>query len=158
HGARDDWAPRLVALELYGLGQPEVAGYEPADGRVDQLRVAVSHLRQSSLALEDRGYALAACGADRDQAASASALVEGLGERGDDAPAGRRERVARGERAAVHVQLLAVDRAQRLLQPQALLAEDRVLPGLQRAEHLRREGFMDLVEVEVLKAQAVAPK
>ena len=75
---------------------------------------------------------------------------------GDDPPAGRGERVAGGERAAVDVELGAVDRAERLVAAELLLAERRVLPGLQRAEHLRGEGLVDLVVVEVAEAEAGA--
>ena len=50
----------------------------------------------------------------------------------------------------------AVDRAQRGVEAEALLAEHRVLPRLQRGEHLRGERLVDLVEVEVLQRQAVA--
>jgi hypothetical protein len=53
--------------------------------------------------------------------------------------------MARRERAAGHVELRAVDRAQRVL-----------LPRLQRAQHLCGEGLVDLVEVEVLERQAGA--
>ena len=47
--------------------------------------------------------------------------------------------------------LAAVDRAQRRLEAEPLAAEHRVLPGLQRAQHLRGERLVDLVEVEVLE-------
>ena len=50
----------------------------------------------------------------------------------------------------------AVDRAERGVEAELLLAEVRVLPGLQRGEHRGGEGLVDLVEVEVLQAQAVA--
>ncbi len=40
--------------------------------------------------------------------------------------------------------------------PEALLAEDRVLPRLERAEHLGGERLVDLVEIEVLEGQAVS--
>ena len=58
--------------------------------------------------------------------------MQQLGQAGDDPPAGGGERVAGGERAAVDVELGAVDRAERLVAAEALLAERRVLPGLQR--------------------------
>ena len=63
---------------------------------------------------------------------------EQLGQRGDDAPAGRGERVPGGQRRAVDVELGAVDGAQRRVQAQALLAEVLVLPRGQRREHRRR--------------------
>ena len=46
--------------------------------------------------------------------------------------------------------------AERLLASEPLAAEGLVLPGLQRAEHLGREGLVDLVEVEVLQREAGA--
>ena len=52
--------------------------------------------------------------------------------------------------------LAAVDRAQRRVEAEALLAEHRVLPRLERREHLRGERLVDLVEVEVLQRQALA--
>ncbi len=52
--------------------------------------------------------------------------------------------------------LSRVDRAERRVQPKALLAECGVLPGRERAEHLGGEGLVDLVEVEVLQGQLVA--
>ena len=64
--------------------------------------------------------------------------------------------VGGGERAAVDVQAGAVDRAERGLPPQLVLAERRVLPGGEGAEHLGREGLVDLVVVEVLEGEAGA--
>ena len=52
--------------------------------------------------------------------------------------------------------LVAVDRAQRRVEAEALLAEDRVLPRRERGQHLRGERLVDLVEVEVLERQAAA--
>jgi hypothetical protein len=56
--------------------------------------------------------------------------VQLLGEAGDDPAAGRGEGVGGGERAAVDVEPGAVDRAQRRLPSQLLLAEAGVLPGI----------------------------
>ena len=55
-------------------------------------------------------------------------------------------------RAALDVELRAVDGAQRRGETEPVAAELRRLPGFQRAQHLRREGLVDLVEVEVLQA------
>ncbi len=55
------------------------------------------------------------------------------------------------ERAAMDVEPFAVDRAERLVEPEPLAAEDRVLPGLERAQDLGGERLMDLVEVELLQ-------
>jgi hypothetical protein len=62
--------------------------------------------------------------------------------------------MAGGERAAVDVEPLAVDRAERVLESEPVAAEGGVLPGAQRAEHLRREGLVDLVEVEVSQGES----
>src|SRR3954452_6863242 len=95
----------------------------------------------SSFACSFRGFehrddALAGGGADADRAATRAAFVQCLGEAGDDASPGRRKGVSGGERAAVDVELLAVDRAECLLATEAVAAERRVFPGAQRAEHL----------------------
>src|SRR6185437_16184336 len=105
----------------------------------------------------DCGHAEAARGADRDQsAASGTLLFEHLGQARDDAPAGGAERMARGERAAVRVQLVAVDAPEWCVEAELLLAVDRVLPGLERAQDLGRERLVNLVEVEVLQGEVVA--
>ena len=106
--------------------------------------------------LEDRDDALAGGGADADHAAAGAALVQRLGQARDDPPAGRGEGVPGRERAAVDVQPLAVDRAERRLAPEALAAEDRVFPGAQRAQDLGGERLVDLVEVEVAAASMPA--
>ena len=79
-------------------------------------------------------------------------LVQHLRQLGHDPAAGRGERVPGRQRRAVDVELRAVDRAQRGVEPELALAERRVLPRLQRREHGRGERLVDLVEVEVLQA------
>src|ERR1700712_3078504 len=91
----------------------------------------------AGLLLEDGGQAVAAGGADRDQRPAGALLVEELGGGRDDPGAGRRKRVTRRQRGAVDVQLRAVHRAQRSVEAELLLRERRVLPGLERGEHLR---------------------
>src|SRR5439155_8087703 len=105
---------------------------------------------------EDGGYALAAGGADGDQAAAGAAFVEEFGEGGDEAAAGGGEGVAGGEGGAVDVELGAVDRAERGVQAQAFLGVGRVFPGFEGGQDLGGERFVDLVEVEVLEGQAGA--
>src|SRR5687768_16974093 len=83
--------------------------------------------------LEDGDDALAARRADRDEPALAGAgLVQLLGQGGDDPPTGRGERVPGRQRRAVDVELRAVDRAQRRVEAQLLLAVRRLLPRLER--------------------------
>ncbi|MNJ55667.1 hypothetical protein D3C77_511740 [compost metagenome] len=60
------------------------------------------------------------------------------------------------QRTALDVEFAAVDRAQRLSQPQAMLTVVEVFPGLEGAQYLGGEGFMDFVVVKVLQAQAIA--
>ena len=45
-----------------------------------------------------------------------------------------------------------------LLEAEPLATEFGRLPGLQRAEHLRRKRLVDFVEVEVLQRQAARPR
>ena len=79
-------------------------------------------------------------------------LGQQLGEVAEDARAGRRERMARTARLEpLHVELGTVDRAERRIAAEEHLAVVRVLPGLQRRQHLRGERLVDLVEVEVLQ-------
>ena len=56
--------------------------------------------------------------------------------------------------AALDVQFGAVDAAQRRWQAQRMAAVVGRLPRLERAQHLRREGLVDLVVIEVLQRDA----
>src|SRR5690606_4124727 len=107
-------------------------------------------------AFEDGGDAHAAGCADADEGAAAALFLQQLGSGGNDAGASGGEGVAEGQGAAHHVEPGAIDAAQRRLQAQLVPAELRILPGLERAQHLRREGLVDLVEIEVLQRQVVA--
>src|SRR5215207_4480895 len=82
----------------------------------------------ASSGLEDRDDALPTGGTDRYQAAARTFLVQQLGEVGDDASAGRGERVRCCQGGALDVELAAVDRTERHVEAQSLFAEDRVLP------------------------------
>src|SRR6185369_11634094 len=112
--------------------------------------------RSMGSALEDRGDAEPAGGADRDEAASAAILVDDLRQRRQDASAGRGERMAQRDRAALDVHLAAIDLAELAGEADAILAELVVVPGFQRAQHLARERFVDLVEIEILQLDARA--
>src|SRR2546422_5354243 len=121
------------------------------------LRAALSNGKWGlSLFFEDRRDSHPSCSANRDQPPARAAVGELLREPGDDARAGGAKRMADGDAAALRVHLAAVDRAQRLraLEPGAAVLLR--LPGLQRAEHLRGEGLVDLVDVEVLQPDAGA--
>src|SRR5690349_21326681 len=106
--------------------------------------------------LEHGDDPLAAGRADAHDAAPGAALVQRLGETADDAPAGRGERVAGGEPTAVDVEPVDVDLAERLVAAEALAAEHRIGPRLQRAEDLRGERLVDLIELEVGQREAGA--
>src|SRR6266568_2780577 len=121
------------------------------------LRAALSNGKWGlSLFFEDRRDPHPARGADRDQPPARAAVGELLREPGDDARAGGAERMADGDAAALRVHLRAIDRAQRLRAFEASAAVLLRFPGLQRAEHLRGEGLVDLVEVEILQPDAGA--
>src|SRR3954452_1511265 len=89
----------------------------------------------TSRGLEDRDDTLAGGGADADHAAAFAVFVQLLGEAGDDPAAGRGERVGGRQRAAVDVELGAVDWSERFFPPELLGADLLVFPGLQGAEN-----------------------
>ena len=62
--------------------------------------------------------------------------------------------MADGNTAALHVELRAVDGSERCRQPEAVAAEIGGFPGLQRAQHLGGESFVDFVEVEILQRES----
>src|SRR5581483_5618912 len=111
---------------------------------------------QSPLLLDDGGDPEATGCADGDQAAPAPILIQDFRRTGDDASTGRRERMAAREAAALDVESAPIDRAERRVEPQLVLAVLAIFPGLQRAQHLRGEGFVDLVEIEILQLHARA--
>src|SRR6185437_13211064 len=83
--------------------------------------------------LEDGGDAHAASGADRDQPAPRLAFIQYFRERGHDARAGRGERVADGETAALHIESGSIDAAEGARQSELVAAEHRIGPGFQGA-------------------------
>src|ERR1700683_3693029 len=91
----------------------------------------------SGSALYDRRDAHAARRAHRDQAAPRVRVeCEDLGKRREDARAGGRERMTKGDAAALHVQPGAIDAAKSRRQSQHVTAVIRRLPRLERAQHL----------------------
>src|SRR6185437_1971835 len=99
--------------------------------------------------LEDGGDAHAAGGADRDQSAPRLVFIQDFRERGHDARAGRGERMADGETAALHIEPGSIDAAEGARQSELVAAEHRIGPGFQSAQNLSRERLMYLVEIEV---------
>jgi len=64
--------------------------------------------------------------------------------------------VADGDGAAIDVQLRAVERAEGAIEAEVLLAVFHALPRGEAAEHLRREGLVDLGRVDVVPREPVA--
>src|ERR1041385_5092115 len=92
-------------------------------------------------ALEDRGDAHPAGGAAGRAPAAGPALGKLLGERRDDARAGGGERVSHRDARAFRVELRALDASQRSVAAEPLLAVFPRFPRLERAQHLRAQGF-----------------
>src|SRR6202166_5300985 len=111
-------------------------------------RIARSLIRST---LEDGRDTHAARCADRDQSALGLIFIENLCERGDDARSGRGKWVAYREAAALHVELGASDGAEGGRQSQLVAAENRIRPGLERAQYLTGESLVNLVIIEVLE-------
>ena len=102
----------------------------------------------------DCGNAHAAGGADRRSGRDRRCSASSLARLPDDARAGRRERMPdRDATSPCTLSLARSMRAERRVPAELRLAVVRILPGLQRAQHLRGERFVDLVEVEVLQLQ-----
>src|SRR3546814_16936783 len=70
-----------------------------------------------------------------DQTAATIVLVNDLGQRREDTATGRGERMARSEAATLDVHLGAINRTERRIEAELVLAERRIFPGLQRAQH-----------------------
>ncbi len=62
----------------------------------------------------------------------------------------------RRQRTALHVKPTAINRTQRCVEPQAGFAIFGIFPGLERAQDLRGEGFVNFVVIKILQGQAVA--
>ena len=77
-------------------------------------------------------------------------------ERGDDARAGRSERMADREAASLHIESGSINGAESARQLQLVAAENRVGPGLECAQHLSGESLVNLVEVEVLELRCAS--
>src|SRR5262245_50067325 len=90
--------------------------------------------RRCASSLENRGDALPARRADGDETAPTSRLREDLRERRDDAPAGRGEGMSRRDRAALHVELCAIDAAERFCEAELVAAERFRFPRRERAQ------------------------
>src|SRR5215831_15614733 len=104
-------------------------------------------------ALEDRRHAHAACSADRDESAPRAALLQLLGERGDDARPGSGEGMSQRDAASLGIELRTIDRAQRPVATESLPAILFRFPRSKGAQHLCRERFMDFVDIEVLQCE-----
>ena len=74
----------------------------------------------------------------------------------NDARAGGADRVAEGDGAAVDIQLFFVQRAEGTVQAELFTAILLIFPRREAAEHLRREGLVDLPVIQIVEAEAVA--
>src|SRR5271170_4342851 len=83
--------------------------------------------------LENGRNTHAARGADRDQSAFGLIFVEDLCQRGDDARAGRGERVPDCQAAALYIEFGSIDGSKGARQTQLVAAEEWIRPGFQRA-------------------------
>src|ERR1700752_3276951 len=134
-------AIRLCARRRFGVTTVMRAAW-PSPRRANR-----SDFEISNLSLENRGDAHSARGANGDKPAPRAALGELLGERRHDARAGGGERMADGDARAFRVELRAVDGAERAIPLETRSTIFVGLPRLQRAEDLRSEGLVDLVDV-----------
>ena len=86
------------------------------------------------------------------ESAPAATGREQFRQRRENARTGCGKRMPDRNTSALHIHLAAIDRAERLREPEPLAAELRRLPRLERAQHLRFERLVDFVEVEVLQS------
>src|SRR5262245_57586843 len=99
--------------------------------------------------LDQHGAALPAADAFGGDALPDAEALHGVDEMQHDAVAARAHGMAQPDRAAVDVELVAVDAAGRAVKAEHLAAERVVLPGGEAGEHLRREGFVELPQADV---------
>src|ERR1700734_2707868 len=139
------------------MAGPEILG---GSSRIALIAECAQHARPASCparspaprapsALQDRRHAHSARGAHGDEAPLGLVLIENLCERRHDARAGRGERMTQGEAPTLDVELRAVDGPEHPRQAELLAAKAGIVPGLESAQHLSREGFVNLVEVEI---------
>src|SRR5215831_5729377 len=115
----------------------------PSGSQKIHLRVRPSHR------LDEHGAALAAADAFGGDALADAEPLHCVDEMQHDAVAARAHGMAEPDRAAVDVELVAVDAAAGAGKPEHFLAEGVVLPGGEAGEHLRGEGFVDLPQADV---------
>src|SRR6185437_6964774 len=109
-----------------------------------------------SNALDEHRAALAAADADcRDTAAAATALQHAEQVQ-RDACTRCANRMPQSDRAAVDVEPVRVDAAERARQTQLVAAECIVLPRAKTGDHLRGECLVDLPGVDIAEAETVA--
>src|SRR5690606_26758657 len=106
-----------------------------------------------SWSFQNGRHAHPAGGADGDQAAPMSLLLQQLSQGADNASACCGEWMADGEGAALDVHAAAVDSPQGGRAPENVAAIILAFPGLERAQNLCGKGFVDFIEVEVLQGQ-----
>src|SRR6185437_5154877 len=96
-----------------------------------------------SNALDEHRAALAAADADCRDAAAAATTLQDAEEVEQDACTRGGNRMSQRDRAAVDVEPVRVDAAERARQTQLVAAECIILPRAQTGDHLRGERFVD---------------
>src|SRR3984957_14077923 len=106
--------------------------------------------------LDQHGAALPAADAFGGDAALQAEPLHGVNEMQHDAVAARADRMADADRAAVDVEPVARDRAGGAVEAEHLAAELGILPCRETTEHLRREGFVELPQLDVAEGKLMA--
>src|SRR5438132_5410926 len=109
-----------------------------------------------SVALDQHGAALPSADAERRDAAAPAGALEDLQHVQHEARARGADGMADRDRAAVDVELAAVELAERAVEPEVRAAIVLALPRRETGEHLPREGLVDLHRIDVAPGEAVA--
>src|SRR2546423_7847655 len=105
---------------------------------------------------DEHRAAEAAADADRRHAALLPGALQCFQQMQHDARARGADRVAERDGAAVDVQPVLIELAERAIEAKLLAAVLLVFPGGEAAEHLRRERLVDLPVIEIVEAEPVA--
>src|SRR5256885_2981904 len=107
-------------------------------------------------AFDEHRAAEAAADADRRHAALLPGALQCFQQMQHDARARGADRVAERDGAAVDVQPVLIELAERAIEAKLLAAVLLVFPGGEAAEHLCRERLVDLPVIEIVEAEPVA--
>ena len=103
--------------------------------------------------LDQHGAALPAADAFGGDAALEAEPFHRIDEMQHDAIAAGADRMAEPDRAAVDIELVALDRAGGPVEMQHLAAERVVLPGRQAGQHLRGERLVELPQLDIVERE-----